>query len=298
GEVFTVNGGKVVEFRSKTDGRQLDKEKFVKDFSRALLSGSKEVLLLVEEVRAPGDVNKYGIYALLGEGVSYFTGSIPARIKNLTLAAERSSGVLLAPGEIYSFNKSVGDISKETGYDYAYIIENGRTVLGEGGGVCQTSTTLFRAALNAGLPIVKRSAHAYRVQYYEIKSEVGLDATVYNPTVDLQFKNDTPGYILVQADWDLNQQMLRFRIYGTPDGRVVELSKPVITNVSPPPDPVYQDDPELKKGVVKQIDFPAWGAQASVTRIVKRGEEVLREETFVSRYQPWRAVFLKGTKED
>src|SRR3989344_1993185 len=297
GEVFRTDGERVVEFRPKSDGRSMDKEQFKKDFSKALKSDVKEVVLLVNPSKAPSDTNKYGIYALLGEGVSYFSGSIPGRIKNLTLAAGRSSGVLVATGDTYSFNKSVGEISYKTGYDQAYIIENGRTVLGEGGGVCQVSTTLFRAVLNAGLPIVKRTAHAYRVHYYEENSDVGLDATVFSPSVDFQFRNDTPGYLLVQADWDLDKVMLRFKIYGTPDGRTVELTKPVVTNVVAPPEVVYEDDPTLQKGKVVQVDWAAWGANVSFERTVKKGEEVLYKDTFVSRYQPWRAVYKKGTKE-
>lgn len=297
GEVFKTEGDRVIEFKPKIDGKYLDKDKFRKDFSKALLTENKEVNLAVNQTKAPGDTNKYGIYSLLGEGVSYFHGSIPGRIRNLTLAAQRASGVLVAPGDTYSFNKSVGEISLKTGYDVAYIINNGRTVLGEGGGVCQASTTLFRAALSAGLPIVKRSAHAYRVHYYEENSEVGLDATVFSPNVDFQFKNDTPGYILIQTDWDLDKYMLRFKIYGTPDGRTVEVTKPVVAKVTPPPEALYQDDPTLQKGVVKQVDFSAWGASVSFERTVKRSGQVILHDTFVSNYQPWRAIYLKGTKE-
>ncbi len=299
GEVFKTDGDRVVEFRPKTDGQLMDRSKFKKDFALALtdVNYNKNVGLSVSSSKAPGDTNKYGIYSLIGEGVSYFTGSIPGRIKNLTLAASRASGVLVAPGEIYSFNKSVGEISAATGYQQAYIIENGRTVLGDGGGVCQTSTTLYRAVLNAGLPVVKRTAHAYRVKYYEIKSDIGFDATVYSPYVDFQFKNDTPNYILVQADWDLKEYMLRFRIYGTPDGRTVEITKPVVTNVIAPAEPLYQDDPTLKKGVVNQVEWAYWGATATFKRTVKRGGAVLYEDTFVSKYQPWRAMYMVGTKK-
>lgn len=297
GEVFKASGGRVIEFRPKSDGRRLDKEKFRRDFSRALLTQDKEVILSVSELKAPGDTNKYGIYALLGEGVSYFSHSIPGRIKNLSLASSRASGVLVPPGEIYSFNKSVGDISGKTGYDVAYIIKDGRTVLGEGGGVCQSSTTLFRAVLNAGLPVIKRTAHAYRVSYYEENSPAGLDATVFQPSVDFQFRNNTSAYVLVQSEVDLSKNMLVFRIYGTPDGRKVEITEPVITNVTPPPNPVYEEDSNLRKGVIYQIDFPAWGATVSFERKVTRNGEVILEDKYVSNYQPWRAVYVKGTKK-
>jgi len=232
------------------------------------------------------------------EGRSKFTGSASGRINNLTLAAGRTDGVLVPPGSIYSFNDAVGEISAATGYDSAWIIYGNRTVLGHGGGVCQTSTTMFRAILNAGLPVVTRHPHAYRVYYYEIESPVGIDASVYQPTLDLQFKNDTSNYILVQATWDLNEDTLVFRLYGTPDGREVEISEPIVTNVSGAPAPEYKDDPELAKGVVRQIDFAAGGATAVFTRKVTRDGELLYDDTFKTNYQPWKAVFLVGTKEE
>jgi vancomycin resistance protein YoaR len=248
-------------------------------------------------VSGPADKEEYGILALLGEGVSTFKGSGAGRIHNLTLAAERTNGVLVAPGAVYSMNNSIGAVEASTGYDIAYIIQEGRTVLGSGGGVCQTSTTIFRAVLNSGLPVVMRHAHAYRVSYYEQNMKVGFDAAVFQPTWDFQFKNDTPNYILVQSFANLEESSLTFRIFGTSDGRTVQISEPEVTNQSPPPPALYQDDPTLAKGVTKQVDFPAWGASVKFTRTVKRGDKVLFEDVFSSRYQAWRAVYLVGTKE-
>ena len=195
-------------------------------------------------------------------------------------------------------NNSVGPIDAAHGFQSAYIIKGGRTVLGEGGGVCQTSTTLFRAILNSGLPIVARYPHAYRVGYYEQDMPVGFDAAVFQPSWDFKFKNDTKAYVLVQSYVSTEESKITFKIYGTPDGRVVEISKPVITGQTPPPEPLYEDDPDLKKGVTVQVDFPAWGATSVFTRTVKRGDEVLFTDTFASKYQPWRAVFRVGTKKD
>ncbi len=296
GEVLKTDGNRVVEFKPKTDGKTVNKGELIKDFTKALFNDQKDVSIVVVESKAPDGDNKYGIYALLGEGVSYFAGSIPGRVKNLSLASERASNVLVPSGETYSFNKNVGEITGATGYDQAYIIQNGRTVLGEGGGVCQASTTLFRAALNAGLPITKRAAHAYRVGYYEQQSEPGLDATVFSPSVDFEFKNDTPGYILIQHELNLSKNELIFRIYGTPDGRVVKIEKPVILSQTPPPEPSYQDDGNYRKGQIIQVEHATWGAVVSAKRLVTKGDTVMYDDTFISRYQPWRAVYLRGTK--
>ncbi len=297
GHVDEVQDGKVVGFRIIQNGRELNRDEFRKKFKDALFSSAGSVDIPLEEVKSSDNPQKYGIFALLGEGKSRYTGSASGRIHNLTLAAERTSGVLVPPNGTYSLNRAIGEISYKTGYNTAYIIENGRTVLGEGGGVCQTSTTLFRAALNSGLPITMRYPHAYRVSYYELDSPVGYDAAIYQPSVDLQFKNDTVNYIMIQAEADKKNATLTFRIFGTPDGRSVEISKPVITNVAPAPPPLYQDDPTLPKGTTKQVDFAAGGANVVFTREVKRGDEVLYKDSFKSVYQPWRAVYLVGTKE-
>jgi vancomycin resistance protein YoaR len=299
GQVVSVQNGRVEEFKIIQNGLEIDKDKFAGDFKRLFFAtdGKLSMPIPLKEIKASKNGAEYGIFSLLGTGVSKFTGSAQPRIANLTLAAQRTNGVLVPPGKEYSFNQTVGEISAKTGYAIAYIISQGRTVLGEGGGVCQTSTTLFRAILNAGLPITSRHPHAYRVGYYELESQVGFDASVYQPSLDLKFTNDTPGYVLIQSSADLATNTLEFKLYGTPDGRKVEISEAKLYNVSAPPAALYQDDPTLPKGVVRQVDFSAPGGTAEFTRKVTKGDEVLFEDSYKSVYQPWRAIFLVGTKD-
>jgi vancomycin resistance protein YoaR len=198
------------------------------------------------------------------------------------------------PGENFSFNKSVGDIDGASGYKPAYVIKSGRTVLDDGGGVCQVSTTIFRAVLNSGLPVVARTAHAYRVGYYEQGFSPGLDATVFSPSVDFIFKNDTNSFVLIQAYRD--GLTLYVDLYGTSDGRVATVSKPVVTSVTPAPPDLRQDDPTLPKGTVKQVDFAAAGANVSFNRTVTRAGQTLISETFKSNFKPWQAIYLVGTQ--
>lgn len=296
-EVTEMDGNRVLDFKITEEGREVDVKKFTEEFKGALFEIKNTVEIPVNKISQLEDKESYGIFALLGEGKSKFNGSSTSRIHNITLAASRTDGVLVPPGGTYSLNDSVGDISYASGYDTAWIIREGRTVLGEGGGVCQVSTTLFRAILNSGLPIVMRYPHAYRVGYYEIDSPVGFDASIFQPSIDLRFKNDTSAYVLVESATDVSTLSLTFRIYGTPDGRTVEITDPVVTNQTPPPDPLYQDDPTLAKGVTKQVDFAAWGANVSFSRVVKKDGNILHESTFSSVYKPWQAVYLVGTKE-
>lgn len=305
--LFTFENNRVTAFKPSVNGHQIDTTSLNNQLlSKALtvISSQKGMVIIIplqirilEPKITTDKANNLGIKELIGEGHSLFYHSIPTRIHNIALGASRINGILVAPGEVFSFDKALGDVSAFTGYQQAYIIQNGKTVLGDGGGICQVSTTFFRALLNAGLPIVERHAHAYRVGYYEQDSPPGIDATIFVPSVDLKFKNDTGNYILIQSQIDLNNLSLAFYLYGTKDGRQVTMTKPVITNQTPPPPDLYQDDPTLPKGEIKQTDFAAWGANVYFTRTVtKNGKEIIYDK-FVSNYQPWQAIYLKGTKE-
>jgi len=306
--LFQFEKGKVTTFRTSSPGKKLDTAK-TKDTIVAYLEqlGSNDnppasipVNLPVEPVEprvTTENSNQFGITELLAVGSSKFAGSIAGRVHNIELAASKLNGRLIAPGETFSFNDAIGDISAATGYQPAYIIKEGRTVLGDGGGVCQVSTTLFRAAMKTGLPIVERNAHAYRVSYYEQDSGPGLDATVYSPSYDLKFTNDTPNYILIQTKLDIANYSLAFEMYGKNDGRKAEISKPVILSQMEPPPDLNQDDPTLPKGTVKQVDWKAWGARVTFDYTVTRGGEEIFKKTYLSNYKPWQAVFLHGTKE-
>ncbi|MCL5784529.1 MAG: VanW family protein [Patescibacteria group bacterium] len=300
---FTIDttGGqiRVQKFQLAKEGKGLDIDLTAALITQALKSKNNRDINLSVKTTQPkittADTNSFGITSLLGEGISNFAGSIDNRIYNIGLAASRINGTLIPPGETFSFVKTVGDISGASGYKPAYVIKSGRTVLDDGGGVCQVSTTLFRAILNSGLPVIERTAHAYRVGYYEQGFPPGLDATIFAPSVDLKFKNDTPSYALIQAR--VSGTTLYVDIYGANDGRITTLTTPKISSQTPPPPELRQDDPTLPKGTVKQVDWAAWGANVSFSRTVTRNGETLISETFKSNYRPWQAVYLVGTKE-
>ena len=295
---FNPASKRVANFKPSQEGRKLNTDKTYQLITDALVNNSQKTITLPVEVVKPkidtADVNSLGIKELLGRGISNFAGSISNRIYNIGLTASRINGVLVPPGETFSFNKTVGDISAATGFKQAYVIKSGRTVLDDGGGVCQDSTTLFRAVLNAGLPVIARTAHAYRVSYYEQGFPPGLDATVFSPSVDFQFKNDTSAHILIQA-YTVGTT-LYFDLYGTSDGRLADITKPIISSQTPPPPELRQDDPTLPKGTVKQVDWAAWGANVSFKRTVVKNGETIINETWRSNYKPWQAVFLVGTQ--
>jgi vancomycin resistance protein YoaR len=243
-----------------------------------------------------------GITELVHSEVSYFRGSDSSRIQNIETASSRFHGVLVAPGETFSMAEVIGDVSLDTGYAEAWIIYGDRTIKGVGGGVCQVSTTLFRTVFFSGFPVVERHPHAYRVYYYEQvygghnPNLAGLDATVYVPLVDFKFTNDTPYWLLMETY--MGDTWLQWKFYSTSDGRTVDWETSGLRNKQDPPTPVYQENPNLAKGEIKQVDWAVEGADVAVTRYVYKDGEVVFEDVFNTHYEPWRAVceYGPGTK--
>lgn len=286
-------------------GLVVDVDASVKAINEALLRGEHTVPLVVVEdqprVSSTTTGAELGITELLWSETSYFYGSSAERIQNIQAASARFHGVLVAPGEVFSMGATMGDVSLESGFAEALIIYGGRTIKGVGGGVCQVSTTLFRAAFFAGFPIVERYSHAYRVSYYEMTASgavdprlAGLDATVYFPLVDFKFKNDSPYWILMETYVNVSARTLTWKFYSTKDGRTVTWDTTGPTSVVSAPAPLYEENPELRKNEMKQVDWAANGANVTVTRTVWRGGAVLFQDQIRTHYEPWRAICQYG----
>ena len=246
-----------------------------------------------------------GITELLHEESSYFYGSSTARIQNIETAAAEFHGLLIPPGAVFSMAEVIDDVSLDNGYTEALIIFNGRTIEGVGGGVCQVSTTLFRTAFFAGFPINERHPHAYRVSYYEKTSGnsqdpdlAGLDATVYVPLVDLKFTNDTPYWLLMETYVSPSANRITWKFYSSSDNRMVEWKTSGPVNTIEPKKPLYQLNPDLDPGQIKQVDWEAEGADVRVDRSVFRDGSILHEDTFFTHYETWRAVYEYGPGTD
>ncbi|WP_052606171.1 VanW family protein [Calidithermus timidus] len=289
--VFTKDRGWVaIERPGYAFGPQNAKNAYL----RALKEGKKEFRLPVAYQRSSRSVDYWyalGVRELISEATTTFYGSIPARIYNIAHASAKLDGVLIPPNTTFSFLQTIGEISVRTGFREAYVIVGDKTEIGVGGGVCQTSTTLFRAAYFAGLPILERRPHSYQVGYY---SPTGLDAAVYSPTQDLKFKNDTPGHILIQTQ--VRGYRVTYRFFGTKD-RSTTWSAPVVRDVIPAPPTRFIVDPSLRYGQRKQIDFAAPGAQVTVYRTIQFDDGRVVRDSLFSKYRPWAAVYLVGPTE-
>ena len=286
-------------------GLVMDVDASIAAINDALLRGEHTVPLVVAvaepEISSTTTGAELGITELIQSQTSYFYGSSEERIQNIQAAAASFHGVLVAPGEIFSMGAAMGDVSLENGFAEALIIYGGRTIKGVGGGVCQVSTTLFRTVFFGGFPIVERYPHAYRVSYYELKADggyntqlAGLDATVFVPLVDFKFINDSPNWLLMETYVNPTARTLTWKFYSTGDGRSVEWSSSGLQNIEEAPPPVYEENSDLAKGEVKQVDWEVEGADVTVTRTVTRDGQVLYEDTITTHYLPWQAVYQYG----
>jgi vancomycin resistance protein YoaR len=295
---FDETNGTLTPIVNSQGGRVLDITETLRLINSHVTTADREIILPILPVRPHAsdddDPASLGIVELVSEGVTYFKGSSAGRVRNIEVASSKFHGLVIPPGQTFSFNEHLGEVSAETGYEESVIIFGDRTRVGIGGGVCQVSTTAFRAAFWGGYPILERSAHGFRVSWYE--PPVGLDATVYSPWVDLKFLNDTSYYVLIETEADTRAGKLSFRFYSTKTGRTVDMEGPVEANVVPHGEPVYEDDPTLPTGITKQVEWARNGVDVTLYRIIKENGEAVSREEFFSRYKPWQARYLVGTK--
>lgn len=223
-----IEDGKVLEFTPPQDGLKIDGYKTTFEALQALEQNNNSVEIAVDDTQAKGSLagtNDLGINQLIAHGVSGFSGSPNNRRHNIAVGLEKFKGLIIPQGAEFSFDDNLGPVTAEEGFLPELVIKGSEGTIPElGGGLCQVSTTTFRAAMAAGLPITARRNHAYAVQYY---SPQGTDATIYPGSADLKFINDTPGAILIWP-YEKDKNTLVFDFYGSNDGRQVTLEKPVV----------------------------------------------------------------------
>ena len=295
---ITISNGKAIVFQPSQQGVVVNQEKIFSTINSQLLSGISEEITIEVEIKKPevseSSINDLGINELIGEATTSFAKSPDNRIHNIQNGANFLNGQLIKPGDTFSAIGALGKIDNTTGYLPELVIKENKTQPEFGGGLCQVSTTLFRAALNAGLPIVERQNHSWRISYYE--PPVGLDATIYMPKPDLKIKNDTPGWILIQNSVDTNTKKITFQFYGTKDGRTSKIIGPTLLYSTPAPASVYVDDPSLPQGEEKQIQKPHNGGKATATyRVFDKTGKIINEQIFVSIYKAAAAQYARGT---
>ncbi len=290
---FSMSNGKVTSFSPSQAGVEVQVNETADSINEKISQvGIKEIDLVVKETQpevSMGSVNDLGINELIGEGHSNFKGSPANRRHNISTGAEKLNGILIKPDEEFSLIKTLGAIDATTGYLPELVIKGNKTTPEYGGGLCQIGTTTFRAALDAGLPILERVNHSYRVSYYE---PAGTDATIYDPKPDFRFKNDTGHHILFTTE--IKGDDLYFRFYGTKDGRTVAQTKPRIYNLKNPAPKKVVETTDLAPGKTKCTEKAHVGADAEFSRTVTYADGTKKTDTFKSHYKPWQEVCLVG----
>jgi vancomycin resistance protein YoaR len=262
------------------------------DINYNIMTGTIDIPIEViqeEPMVTKKTIDQYNISELVGYSKTSFKGSSDDRINNITIGVSKLNGLLIAPGEEFSALKAIGEVTEEAGYMKEFVIKENKSVKEWGGGLCQVGTTLFRLALNAGLPITERTNHSYLINYYG----PGLDATIYSPHPDLRFVNDTGHYLLLQGRVEDTNVILE--LYGQKDGRQAVVSEPVLSDFLPAPDTKYVTTFDLPPYAEKCSETPKIGVTANVTyRVALRSGEV-REQDFKSVYKPWQKICLVGS---
>jgi hypothetical protein len=228
---------------------------------------------------------------LLGQASTGFNTSSYERVTNISRATELVDSRIVPAGAEFSFVNS-GDFSEENGFVEGYAIVGGRLEKVIGGGLCQVSTTLFRAVSNAGLQVTRRVGHSHIVYFYE--NILGFDATVFTPSVDFRWRNDTSGPVYVVGITDLNTARVTFQLYGFNDGRSVRYIGPEQKNWTQPGTPVWQHDPSMPRGAVSQLVHGRPGVDVTYTRITSFADGKSRTDRYFTRYTPWDDFYAYG----
>lgn len=289
---YEIKNGKLINWQNGADGQALNLANSAMNIKDKYLINSNNQADLVIDIKqrvVDENTDNFNIQEIIGTGYSNFAGSPANRIHNIKIGAEAVNGMLIPAGEEFSLVKTLGEIDASTGYLPELVIKDNKTIPEYGGGLCQVATTIFRGALDSGLPITARQNHSYRVSYYE---PAGTDAAVYDPWPDVRFLNDSGSYILIQTRIVKNE--IWFDFWGKSDGRIVTSTTPVVYNITKPaPTKIIETD-DLKPGEKKCTEHAHNGADAyfDYTVIYASGDE--KSTRFKSHYVPWQEVCLVG----
>ncbi len=266
-----------------------DLEKLIKDNINNTEPYYLELEVIPPQVKT---LNETGLFTeLLAEYTSSLAGSSYNRKTNVALAASSVNGTILNPDEVFSYNKTVGDVTAATGYLPATIFTAKGHESGIGGGICQVSSTLYCAALYANLDIVKRRNHTYIVGYVPY----GQDATVYEGELDFRFKNNTNEPLKIVSYVSGGNLIVRLLGKKVDPDITVEIENIIIART--PPETITKEDPEVEAGTIEVIEKGTIGLTVDTYKnIYKNGELISREKLHTSTYKPISRIEVHGTK--
>lgn len=277
-----------IEIEQDSCGTMLDEAAAVGIVSKAVLAGEHVVQLPVvpdePEVTAR---DALGIDALLSSYTTSFNRGKVGRTHNLTLAAKSIDGIILKPGQEFSYNKAVGPRILDRGFQMAQVFVKGKLEDGIGGGVCQVSSTLFNAVLLAGLAVKERNPHSQLVPYVS----AGRDATVAYGHLDFRFQNNNASPIGVVAQ--VKGSRLSVRIYGSAnDVKVVKVYTGTVKRTAAGSE--THVDRTLPSDAKRIIEKGARGADVVLYRRILAPDGNESVEAMRSKYRPQNTVYAVG----
>jgi vancomycin resistance protein YoaR len=284
--------GEGIQLLPSRNGTELDVAKTARALLRAATSPTRRIAPVAIARAVPERTTKealaLGIDRRMGAYKTYNSGTWD-RIVNLRLGVSALDDTLVPPGGTFSLNEAIGERTEERGFRSAPVIIGNRYEEEVGGGTSQVATTAFNAAWESGLKIIERNPHSLYIDRYQL----GRDATVYWPSLDLKFVNDTKTWVLVKGFVEADG--ISIAIYGGEERRVESSEGTRVVSGAPPVRRV--NDPTLAKGETVIEEYGTSPSRTSVERTVY-GEngQVLHDETWTTSYRGETRVVRVGTK--
>jgi vancomycin resistance protein YoaR len=285
-----------------TDGATMKPGEFARLVSESFLGDHERVTVPVIVTKPqvdPDNLAALKIDGLIGRGDSNYDGSSDTRATNIGVGVQLLNGTLIAPGEEFSFNEAIGEITADKGYVESSVVVAERVGKDVGGGICQVSTTVFRAALLSGMTIGEWHPHTYRIKGYEYDGwGPGFDASILqlgtDPTAwaDLTFTNNTEGFILVQSWTDYPYVIVE--IFGQKDNREVEIYDQYVSDPIPAPETASETvDDTLPAGTWDVAEYALEGLEASFMYTVTAADGTPITERYFGTYFKERGILYK-----
>lgn len=268
-------------FSDEVNGTLIDREKLKNDILLAMAAGdyqatipavSKTVAAEITKEKARENFQKIGTYTTT-------TTANKDRNENIRLASAAINGIIIQPGEEFSFNLTTGNRTTAKGYRPAGAYQNGVLVEEPGGGVCQVSSTLYNAVVFSGLKTTERHAHSYEPSYVTPGEDAMVSYDGYSGP-DMKFVNNSKTAVGIKTGF--SNQKLTISIYGNPileSGVTLSMRSEKVKELDPPM-PNYEEDPTLEPGVEVVAKAPTYGSRW-VTYLVKKTGGTVTEESFL-----------------
>jgi vancomycin resistance protein YoaR len=307
-QYLVAKSGKIVGVVASSDGRKIDRPAtvaaIVAELQARAVGGAPSPVRVQTTALAPklatGEAAKKApVMSLLGSWQTWFPISERNYFgANIWVPAQLINGTVLRPGQSFDWWDAIWPVTPARGFGPGGFISSDHTepTGALGGGMCSSSTTLFNAAMRAGLDIDARSNHKYYINRYPLGLDATVSITAGGGRQTMRFRNDTKGIIFIRGTRirSGNVGWVRYEIWGIPDGRTVSISRPSVSNVrQATTKTVYVDD--LPKGTKEQVEYPSDGMSVAVSRVVKdRNGRVLHRNTWTSNYVLWNGVIHVG----